>query len=151
MLKLKFDLFFVTSFLCSLEWLLFYLKGYLKRCQRKKNEIFPWLSFWDIMVKPMYPRCDLDLWSLKVMILISSHYVPISVWYKFQVDICIIGWAIKCLNFQNLLSLIIARFVSMATKNNRLTDFYEICRVSSCIPSGSAVKISEWLLHNCDR
>ena len=50
MLKLKFDLFFVTSFLCSLEFLLFYLIGYLKRCPRKKKEICPLLIFLDIMV-----------------------------------------------------------------------------------------------------
>ena len=40
----------MTSFISSLELLLFYLIGYPKRCLWKKIEIFPWLSFLDIMV-----------------------------------------------------------------------------------------------------
>ena len=42
--------FFVTSFLCSLKFLLFQLMGYTKRCLQKKNEIFLWLSFCDMTV-----------------------------------------------------------------------------------------------------
>ena len=50
MLKSNIDVFFVTSFLCSLKFLLFSRIEYPKRCPCKKNEIFLWLSFCDIIV-----------------------------------------------------------------------------------------------------
>ena len=50
MLKSNIDVFFVTSFLCSLKFLLFYRIEYPKRCLWKKNEIFLWLSFCDMTV-----------------------------------------------------------------------------------------------------
>ena len=37
MLKSNIDVFVVTSFLCSLKFLLFHRIGYPKRCLRKKN------------------------------------------------------------------------------------------------------------------
>ena len=37
MLKSNIDVFFVTSFLCSLKFLLFYRIEYPKRCQKKKQ------------------------------------------------------------------------------------------------------------------
>ena len=40
MLKSNIDVFFVTSFLCSLEFFLFHQIEYPKRCLGKKNEIF---------------------------------------------------------------------------------------------------------------
>ena len=48
MLKSNIDVFFVTSFLCSLRFLLFHRIEYPKRCILKKIEIFLWLSFCDI-------------------------------------------------------------------------------------------------------
>ena len=45
MLKSNIDVFFVTSFLCSLEFFLFYQIEYHKRCLGEKNEIFLWLGF----------------------------------------------------------------------------------------------------------
>ena len=44
MLKSNIDVFFVMSFLCSLEFLLFPQIEYPKRCLGK-NEIFLWLGF----------------------------------------------------------------------------------------------------------
>ena len=49
-LKSNIDVFCVTSFLCSLEFLLFHLIGQTKRCPQKNIEIFLWLSFCDMTV-----------------------------------------------------------------------------------------------------
>ena len=46
MLKSNIDVFFVTSFLCSLKFLFFHRIEYPK----KKKEIFLWLSFCDMTV-----------------------------------------------------------------------------------------------------
>ena len=43
-------IFCVTSFLCSLKFLLFQLMAHTKRCIQKKFENFLWLSFCDITV-----------------------------------------------------------------------------------------------------
>ena len=63
MLKSNIDVFFVTSFLCSLEFLFFHLIGHTKRCLQKNIDNFLWLSFCDMttLQKPMYRPCDLDL------------------------------------------------------------------------------------------
>ena len=45
MLKSNIDVFFVTSFICSLKFLWFQLIGHTKRC-----DIFLWLSFCDMTV-----------------------------------------------------------------------------------------------------
>ena len=50
MLKSNIDVFFVTSFLCSLKLLLFHRIEYPKRCLCKKCELFIWLSFCDMTV-----------------------------------------------------------------------------------------------------
>ena len=50
MLKSNIDVFFVTSFLCSLEFLLFHWIGHTKRCLQKNIENFLWLSFCDMTV-----------------------------------------------------------------------------------------------------
>ena len=68
--KVKYWRIFVTSFLCSLKFLLFHRIEYPKRCLWKKIEIFLWLSLCDMTVpsKTMYRPCDLDLWPMKVNI-----------------------------------------------------------------------------------
>ena len=50
MLKSNIDVFVVTSFLCSLEFLLFHRIEHPNRCLLKKNEIFLRLSFYDMTV-----------------------------------------------------------------------------------------------------
>ena len=50
MLKSNIDVFFVTSFLCSLKFLLFHLIGHTKRCLEKNIERFLWLSFCNMIV-----------------------------------------------------------------------------------------------------
>ena len=42
--------FCVTSFLCSLEFLLFHVIGHTKRCLQKNIENYLWLSFCDMTV-----------------------------------------------------------------------------------------------------
>ena len=49
MLKSNIDVFFVTSFLCSLKFILFRRIEYSK-VSMKKKEIFLWLRFCDITV-----------------------------------------------------------------------------------------------------
>ena len=56
MLKSNIDVFFVTSFLCSLEFLFFHLIGHTKRCLQKNIENFLWLSFCDMTV-PYKNQC----------------------------------------------------------------------------------------------
>ena len=93
MLKSNIDVFVVTSFLCSLE--------YPNRCLLKINEIFLWLSFYDMTVlqKAMYRPCDLDLWPMKVNIFLCIEYHPINILHKFQIDISSNSWEIK---YQNI-------------------------------------------------
>ena len=74
MLKSNIDVFFVTSFLCSLKFLLFHRIEYPRRCLWKKNS-------------EMYRHCDLDLWPMKVNIFLWIEYNPISILYKFQINI----------------------------------------------------------------
>ena len=50
MLTSNIDVFFVTSFLCSLEFLFLYLIGHTKRCLQKNIENFLCLSFCDMTV-----------------------------------------------------------------------------------------------------
>ena len=50
MLKSKIDVFCVTSFLCTLKFLLFHRIEYPKKCLRKQIEIFLLLSFCDMTV-----------------------------------------------------------------------------------------------------
>ena len=50
MLKSNIDVFVVTSFLCSLEFLLFHRIEYPNRCLLKKKIIILSLSFYDMTV-----------------------------------------------------------------------------------------------------
>ena len=50
MLKSNSDVFFVTSFLCSLKFLLFHRIESRKRCIHKNIENFLWLSFCGVTV-----------------------------------------------------------------------------------------------------
>ena len=73
-------IFFVTSFLCSLKFLLFHRIEYHKRCLCKKNL---WLSFCDnFVIVPV--KLTIDLWR---SIFQWIEYNPISIMYKFQIDI----------------------------------------------------------------
>ena len=50
MLKSNIDVFFVTSFLGSLQFFLFHQMEYPKRCLGQKNEKILWLGFLDMTV-----------------------------------------------------------------------------------------------------
>ena len=65
MLKSNIDV-FVTSFLCSLKFVLFHRIEYPKRCLWKQIEIFLFISFCDVTVpsKRNVPSCDLGNRSL---------------------------------------------------------------------------------------
>ena len=52
--------FFVTSFFCSLKFLLFQLIGHTKRCLHKNIEKFIWLSFCDMTV-PSKKQCTVPV------------------------------------------------------------------------------------------
>ena len=102
MLKSNIDVFFVTSFLCSLQFLLFHRIEYPKRCLWKKNENFSMAQFfviWLYLQKAMYRPCDLDLCPMKVNFFQWIEYNPISVLYEFQIDISTNSWEIK---YQNI-------------------------------------------------
>ena len=108
----------MTSFLCSLEFLLFHVIEHIKRCLQKIKIKFCGSVFviWLYLQKPMYRPCDLDLWHMKVNYFVWIDYKPISVLYKFQSDISTNSREIKYQNIEKSPSLIIERFVSMATK-----------------------------------
>ena len=56
--------FFVTSFLCSLRFLLFHLIGHTKRCLQTNIENFQWLSFWYMTVHSKSKVPSLWPWPL---------------------------------------------------------------------------------------
>ena len=89
MLKSNIDVFFVTSFLCSLEFLLFHQIEYPKRRLWKKIEIFLWLSFCDRTVPSKSNVPSLWPWPLTYegQIFQWIEYNPISILNKFQIDI----------------------------------------------------------------
>ena len=58
--------FFVTSFLCLLQFLLFHLIWHTKRCLQKNIENFLWLSFWYMTVPSKNKVPSLWPWPLKV-------------------------------------------------------------------------------------
>ena len=64
-LKSNIDVFFVTSFLCSLPFLLFHRIDYPKRCLWKKIFYGFFVILWYLQ-KAMYRPCDLDIWPMKV-------------------------------------------------------------------------------------
>ena len=103
MLKSNIDIFFVTSFLCSLEFLLFHLIGHTKRCLQKniwKFSVAQFLWYDCTLQKPMYRPCDLDLWPMKVNYFLWIDYQPISVLYKFEIDTSTNSREIKYLNIK---------------------------------------------------
>ena len=88
MLKSNIDIFFVTSFLCSLKFLLFHWMEYPKRCLWK-NKIL-WLSFCDMNVPSKNNVPSLWPWPLTLWRSIFFQWIeynPISILYKFQIDI----------------------------------------------------------------
>ena len=101
MLKSNIDVFFVTSFLCSLQFLLFYRIEYPKRCLWKKIEIFLWFSFCDMTVPSKSNVPSLWPWPLTYegQFFQWIEYNPISILYKFQIDISSNSWEIK---YQNI-------------------------------------------------
>ena len=54
---------------------------------------------WLYLQKSMYRPCDLDLWPMKVHFFQWIEYNPISIRYKFQIDISSNSWEIK---YQNI-------------------------------------------------
>ena len=89
MLKSNIDVFFVTSFLCSLKFLLFYRIEYPKRCLWKKikNSMAQFL-WYDCTFKKQFTvpvTLTFDLW--RSIIFQWIEYNPISILYKFQIDI----------------------------------------------------------------
>ena len=94
--KVKYWFFFVTSFLCSLKFLLFYRIEYPKRCLWKNNWNFSMAQFlwYDCTFKNQCTvpvTLTFDLWRFFQWI----EYNPISVLYKFQIDISSNSWEIK--------------------------------------------------------
>ena len=89
MLKSNIDVFLVTSFLCSLQFLLFHRIEYPKRCLWQKLKFFYGSVFviWLYLQKAMYRPCDIDFWPMKVNICLWIEYNPISILYKFQINI----------------------------------------------------------------
>ena len=89
MLKSNIDVFTLTSFLCSLKFLLFHRIEYPKRCLWKKIEIFLWLSFCDMTVPSKSNVPSLWPWPLTY----EGHffqwieYNPICILYKFQINV----------------------------------------------------------------
>ena len=95
---------------------------------------------WLYLQKPKYRPCDLDLWPMKVNYFVLIDYHPISVLHKFQCDISTNSREIKYQNIENSLSLIIGRFVSMATKKIYLTNLKKKNSAMSWVENTSVLK-----------
>ena len=94
--------FFVTSFLCSLKFLLFQLIGHAKKCPQKNIENFyaSFFLWYDCTFKQQYTvpvTLTFDLWKSMFFQWIDND--PISVLYEFQIDISTNSWEIK---YQNM-------------------------------------------------
>ena len=87
--------FFVTSFLCSLKFVLFQLIGHTKRCLQTNIKKKLCLSFCDLIVPSKSNVPSLWLWPIKVNFCRWIDNDPISVMYAFQIDISTNSWAIK--------------------------------------------------------
>ena len=112
---------------CSI-FLLFHRIEYPKRSLWKKNKKIISSSFWwydCIFKKVLYRPCDIDLWPMKVKLILWIEYNPITALHTFYTDISANSREIEDQNIENSLSLIIARLVSMATKQNRWFEFLE--------------------------
>ena len=55
---------------------------------------------WLHLKKSMYRPCDLDLWPMKVNYFLLIDYQPISILYKFEIDISTNSREIKYLNIE---------------------------------------------------
>ena len=102
MLKSNIDVFFMTSFLCSLQFLLFYRIEYPKRCLWTKIEFFSIAQFlwYDCTFKKQCTvpvTLTFDLW--RSICFQWIEYNPISILYKFQIDFSSNSWEIK---YQNI-------------------------------------------------
>ena len=112
---------------CSI-FLLFHRIEYPKRCLWKKNKKILSSSFWwydYIFIIVMHRPCDLDLWPMKVKLISWIEYSPITAMHKFYTNISANSREIEDQNIEISPSLIIARLVSMATKQNRWSEFLE--------------------------
>ena len=90
MLKSNIDVLFVTSFLYSLQFLLFHRIEYPKRCLPKKIENFLWLSFCDMTVPSKSNIPSLWPWPLTYEGQVFFQWIEynhMSILYKFQIDI----------------------------------------------------------------
>ena len=87
---------FATSFLCLLKFSLFHLIGHTKRCLQKNIENFLWLSFCDRTTFKKKCTIPVTMTFEGQMFLVS--YDPISVLYKFHIDISTNGREIKYRN-----------------------------------------------------
>ena len=101
MLESNIDVFFVTSFLWSLKFLLFHRIEYPKRCLWKKKKISMAQFLWyDCTLKKQCTvpvTLTFDLWRSIVFQWIE--YNAISILYKFQIDISCNSREIK---YQNI-------------------------------------------------
>ena len=86
MLKSNIDVFCVTSFLCSLRFLLFHRIVYPKRCLWKKwNFSMTQFLWYDCTFKK---QCTVPvILTFEGQFFQSIEYDPISILYKFQIDI----------------------------------------------------------------
>ena len=131
MLMSNIDVFFVTSFLCSLKFLLFYRIEYPKRCLWKKIENFSMSQFlwYDCTFKK---QCTVPVtltFEGQCFFFQWIAYNPISILYIFQIDISSNSWEIK---YQN-----IGR-THTQTHTDRQTGWKQYLAT----PSGSEVKIT---------
>ena len=97
-----------------------------KEVSTKNIEIFLWLSFCDMTVPSKTYVPSLRPWPLTYegqLFFLWIDYKPIGVLYKFQSDISTNSREIKYQNIEKSPSLIIERFVSMATTKIDWADF----------------------------
>ena len=98
----RIDVFFVTSFLCSLKSLLFHLTGNTKRCLQTNIENVLLLSFCDMTVPSKGNIPSLWPWPLTYegqCFFWWIDYESISVLYEFQINIFTYSREIK---YQNI-------------------------------------------------
>ena len=86
MLKSNIDILFVTSFLCSLQFLLFHRIEYPKRCLWKKIEIFLWLSFCDTTTFKKQCTVPVTLTYVGKFLLLNWVQPYISILYQWRIQ-----------------------------------------------------------------
>ena len=148
MLKSNIDVFFVTSFLCSLEFLLFHRIEYPKRCLWKKNWNFSKTQFlwYDCTFKKQCTvsvTLTIDLWRSMFFQWIEYH--PINILHKFHIDISSNSREIK---YQNIGRTHRQIHRHTDTQTDRQTGWKQYLAT----PSGGEVikrgKKSLWQTHN---